>query len=646
MSILTVSSDFLVQSTPPKPIRLDGKIAREFVQGWHPRYVYAGFAPIHLLFFEHDDGSWATWFLDEDMEYLSNAFSGLPLGRSRHFLGMCCRLFDNLWNSMVCEPISETLDASTKSIFLLSKDSRHSLLEIYLSKFDLSTKPIPIPVNLDSLNSIAVIDVGTRRVPLDMSFLQQIFEPGGLQKAYVDLLQTGSLTWPSPIDGRTSRAAHAFCLGESRFAYRLVDERHNLTFYLIADEIYFRVIYVYVPQGQLALVPENLASRADVTNLGRALLHHVLEHGDVLEAYLQRPAQQVANVWRGVSAMHLGHVLWNDISGIGSLAASVPPSKLPRFIVFDAGAGPEMYGPLDEIFPELQGKVTRDDGTFHDAVPSLYRDRILIIKTAGLQVSRAIRDRINGLLVRSPAHVEYITNCRAVAEHHGPVILLGLRTENRTLTDLPGFCERLVTFLSREVGRATLVIDGHNSRSGAPDRLIQSHGEAAASRSPVEVEFEVLLALQRRAAGTDINIVSTIAKPLEASLAWGHHSAFFLAMWGAGLAKYRWVCNKPGLVITSRWNLLNHRDLRIYDTPMFQEDPAPMDFIDADAVFDRVDPPLLVPPGLGNHPSIANFDLDESAAFRAVGKLLDRYAQKDRRTDRPVEQLAHLTACP
>ena len=34
--------------------------------------------------------------------------------------------------------------------------------------------------------------------------------------------------------------------------------------------------------------------------------------------------------------------------------------------------------------------------------------------------------------------------------------------------------------------------------------------------------------------------------------------------WGAGLAKYRWVCNKPGLLLTGEWNLRHREDLHIY----------------------------------------------------------------------------------
>ena len=639
MPVFAISPDFLVQSTPPKPIRLGGEAVREFLPGWRPKCVYTEEAPINLLFLQHDDGAWAVWFLNDDMEHLSSEHSGLAPGASNSLFLTYCRLFDGIWNSLVISPNPPQQTDPERLLFQLPVGMRRQMLDFYLSKFDFATEhaSIPMPPNLPTCGK--VVDLGVRRVLLETAHLQQIFDPSGLQAAYVRLLRTGALTWPSPVDGRELQATHAYVLGGNRFAYRLIDERHQLTFYLVADEIHFRVVCVYLAQARLALGPEALHSQAASADLSRAMFHHVLEHGEELGHYLQLPAQQVANAWRGVSAMHLGHVLWNDISGIGNLVASVPARQLPRFLVFDAGSEPEMYGPLDEMFPEIRGKVTRDAGSFDAAVPTFYRSRTLLIKATGLRVSRSTRERITDLMLRSPANAECAAACRTIAERGGPIIILGLRTENRTLTDLPGFCESLVGFLAQEIGRATLVIDGHNSRMDASNRLIRSHGETDATRSPAEVEAEIALALQRRAAGTGIRIVSTIGLSLQTSLIWGHHSVFFVTLWGAGLAKYRWVCNKPGLVITSRWNLLNRADLAIYSDPLYQEDPAPMEFIDAAAVRDRPEAPLLVPLGTENNPSIMNFDLDEHAAFCVVRRLLDRHAGRLGRTGRHAEQL-------
>ena len=625
MSVYALSSDFVIQSVPPKPIKVEGVSVQKFLPGWHPKLVYAGLAPIHLLLFEHDDSAWAIWFLDQDMNRMGGAVDELSPGVRTGLLASCSTLFGEIWNALVVSPGPPRLTEVQQSFLQLPVAIRLQMLDLYLSSFDLATRygSISDPTNLPDGGKLVYL--GDPSIALEPTYLHRIFNPSFLQDAYVALLNTGAFISPSPIDGRELQATHAFYLGGNRFAYRMIDEAHDVTFYLVADEIYFRIACIYLPQVGLALALDPIHLQQQMPDLSRAMLRHVVEHGKLISAYLQRPAREVVHAWRGLTAMHLGHVLWNDLSGISNLVASVPAQRLPRFLVFDSEFGPEMYGPLDRIFPEIDGKVVRDTGTFGAAIPSFYRDCLLLIKATGLQVSRSMRERIVDMLLRSPDNAAYIAECKTAAARDAPIMLLGLRTENRTLTDLPGFCERLVGFLIQQIGQVTLVIDGHNSRSEASNQFLWSHGEAQAARSPMSVELEILSILQSRAAGTGVEIVSTIGAPLVKSLIWGCHSNFFVTFWGAGLAKYRWVCNKPGLVITSNWNLQHFGDLHIYDDPQFQESPAPIEFIEQSAVYDRPDAPLLVNLGTDHNPSIMNFDLDERITFRAIFKLLQRH---------------------
>jgi len=616
----------MVEAVTPKTIKLDGQPVREFLPGWHPKFVFAGLAPIYLLLFEHEGGGTAIWFLDEDMNHLGGLFSELSQKSRNLVIAGYCKLFDGLWAAFVVASELPRLTQSQRAFFQLPMIIRQQMLDTYLLCVGFQTQNRSITSQSDVLGEGKLIDLGSHCLLLETAGLHRTFHPGHLQDAYLGLLRTGALTLPSPVDGRELRAMHAYYLGGNRFAYRLIDTVHNVTFYLIADEIHFRTACVFVPQARLALAPDATYLEAQMPNLSRAMLQHVVEYGETLEIYLQAPAQEVINAWRGISAMHLGHVLWNDISGIGNLVVSLPVKQLPRFLVFDSEYEPEMYGPLDEIFPEIKGRIIRNACAFHDAVPAFYRNRILVIKATGMQVSRSVRDRIFGMLTRNPTNAAHFAKCRAVAGR-STIILLGLRTENRTLTDLAGFGERLVAFLTQRADRITLVIDGHNARNGIPDQIIRSHGEYETARSPMMVELEIVAALRRAAKGSNVSVVSAIGAPLSHSLIWGYHSNFFITLWGAGLAKYRWVCNKPGLVITSQWNLQNLGDLHIYDDPQCQEDPAPIEFIDQNAVFDRPDAPLLVRLGPGHNPKIMNFDVDEQVAFTAVAKLLHLYAE-------------------
>lgn len=91
----------------------------------------------------------------------------------------------------------------------------------------------------------------------------------------------------------------------------------------------------------------------------------------------------------------------------------------------------------------------------------------------------------------------------------------------------------------------------------------------------------------------------------------------------------------------------NRIDLNIYHDPSFQEEPAPIEFIDKNAVHDRPDAPLLLRFGVGHDPSIMNFDLDDEVAFSLVSRLVDRFIDAaDRQTSASsgvAAQLAYAT---
>jgi hypothetical protein len=104
-------------------------------------------------------------------------------------------------------------------------------------------------------------------------------------------------------------------------------------------------------------------------------------------------------------------------------------------------------------------------------------------------------------------------------------------------------------------------------------------------------------------------------------LFWSRHARYFVAIWGAGLAKYRWLTNRPGLVVSSRWNLLHREDLHIYDSADYMEDPAPIEFIDAGLVHDMPDAPILQRYVLQDARSTANFHTDRDGLSEAVRRL-------------------------
>lgn len=605
-------------------VRNDGKPAI-YIAGWTPTVAYLGLEPLVLLCFRHDDGRLATWYLDQNLNRLGGSVHELPPDASRTLTEASCSLFDGLWKKIMETPVPPSLDEREEAFFQLCEETRREILGLFLGSFDTATRYVQVDqVNPGHPHS-QVIDLGTRRQPFQRTYLYALLSSGLLQQQSLAFIEHGHMVFPSPIDGRPLIVRHALIMHGVIYAYRAVDEGTGTVMFLIAGEIYFRIVGIFIPEGRVfvGFYPDSM--RAQMPDMFREFFARIGQHGNLLAPYFARETTVPVHAWRGVTAMHIGHVLWNDISGIALIVSRVPKAKLPRFMVFDALSEPEMYGPLDAIFPELLGLVDRRTESLTEAIPSFYVNGQTLIRSSSMKVTADVRTRILATIrplgPTSPASI-----CREARIDSVPVIMFGLRVENRTIVDLQSFCTTLATHLANTLGKAVLVVDGHNSRIGNQDEFIWSHGELGAACSPITMERDLVMTMRDATKGTGIEIVSTIGLPITESLACGHEADALIAIWGAGLAKYRWVCNIPGLLLTNRWNLNHLGDRFIYHHPDKMENPTPLVFISEDAVEDMPDAELAVRLGDDFIPSICNFWIDETKAMAAIDDMLHEHA--------------------
>ena len=110
---------------------------------------------------------------------------------------------------------------------------------------------------------------------------------------------------------------------------------------------------------------------------------------------------------------------------------------------------------------------------------------------------------------------------------------------------------------------------------------------------------------------------------MSTSLAWTMACDCFVSIWGASLAKYRWVGNRPGYVLSSRYNLLHRSDLHIYDAPAYMESPTPLRFVAPDCIVDDPRAAQLVPVGAGQ-PSFVNFHVDIARVLPEILQVIER----------------------
>ena len=127
-----------------------------------------------------------------------------------------------------------------------------------------------------------------------------------------------------------------------------------------------------------------------------------------------------------------------------------------------------------------------------------------------------------------------------------------------------------------------MVVDGLNDqhdRGGAVRHEVPADGDLAQ-------EFALAAAIVAAGRDAGVTVVDIVNRSALCSVVWCSRADCFVAPLGAALAKYRWLCNTPGLVLSSRWNLEHRADLHIYDAPAALEGSSEMLFNRADEVQD------------------------------------------------------------
>ncbi len=608
------------------PLLMTGRIVPYFLPGWRASHLYTGFAPLFLLELAHEDGRRATWFLDQRMQHVADMVEALPRALGDLLRQKAAPVLGRLMHAILHQGEPE-LSPDCLAFLSVNPASRRAIamhcLELLLRP------PLLLPESELAPNSLLFRgEAGGGLRAISRAQLSAGLA-GDLQDRLAAAFRDGALSWPSPVDGAMLRAQGCLCFDDFHFAFRFADRAHGLVFFVMVADHYSRIGGVWFPSLGLLVSQDGL-----MRSVGGPLLQHIpywfvthsCQWAELLVPYLRQGAARFASVLRGRPGVHIGHQLWNELSGIDALLAS-RPEALPEFIVLNASDGIELYGPIDALFPALRGRVNRDLADIPAMIRYAYGHRVAVLRVTREHVSARLRERLLGRIRDSEAYREVR---RSITAAHGraagariPVILLGLRVENRTLVDLAACLGDLIGFVVERHPGAVIVLDGHNARGGAEGgKVIESHGESFAGRRPVEIERELAEQLRRRFAASPVAIFDTIGQPIEASLCWADQCDCFVSIWGASLAKYRWVCNRTGLVISSRSNLMHRADLHIYDAPRFMEAPTLLRFIEPDLVEDQPEAPLLVNVAPGQA-SFFNFRLDQGRLFAQVGEMIE-----------------------
>ncbi len=599
------------------PLRMGTAPVESFVPGWWPAFLYTGFSPFHLLQFGSGSGEAAVWIVDADGTRLGGSVGDLTPDAREALRAAATPRVARLMDAVLQQP-ALSLDPQARAFLRLPEPFRHEIGQLCAASALPPVRRVVLDAAPDPWDGGWGLDRGHVGTLLAVPFQDRLLQAS----------EDGRLSWPSPVDGRTLAVQGSLCSDDFRFAYRLADPTRGLVCFLIVSHHHSTTLGLYLPALRLLVIRDGWAAGwldIYVPSVAAWLVPAVCRFGHALEGYFGAGANRVASILRGWPSNHLGHQLWNELSGIDQFLRAVSGPHLPEWIV--PGPGTELWGPIDRVFPQLQGRVDRSAPTVDAAVAASFETGACLVRITSEYVSAGLRASLQRSVEADPVHGEVRRVIEGRARPDAPVIVVGLRVENRTMVDLLGFCEELLEHVAAAFPGAILVLDGHNS--GHDGRVIVSHGELGARRPPLDVERQIAAHLRRLQVGRDVTVVDTLGAPIRVSLAWCGQADCFFSVWGASLSKYRWACNKPGLVVTSRWNMTHRPDLHIYDAPEFMEAPSEMAFVDAESVQDDPTATLLVDVGPGQ-PSFFNFTVHVSRAIPQIMKTVEAAVAKQR----------------
>ena len=626
---------FFPSDGDPVQVKINGTTVRALELGWFARGTYSGISPFKILDLATDSGRSSFWILDADGNLVGSDVRPLPDDIAAVFLEKLRNHLKHIADALIANQFAPG-SAAVKSFFRLQSATRETMLNMANARSLASGFEI-VDLATTSGASWPVIDAAGNAVDLTHDRLMRALHVF-LNERLIDGFKAKCLRWPFLTKDGLNEEVHCMFIDYRLGLLRCVDSDSGLVYYVITWGAQLQSVAVFVPAAKRLFGYSTGGPgvffgvlQADPKDLEAQLARLFLCSGAALLSWLQvRPTELATFMWPG-SAAHLGHYLWNETSGLEIMVRDLETNDLPRIFALGAPGGYEFYGPTEDLYPELSGKFIKSISDVRAMGEYCYIHGIQAVRVSGQFVSSDVRHRIMNAVASDPDVAILAQMVDQNKSAGNPTIILGLRLTDRTHSQLKEFYCHLIDNILRHCPSLTIVIDGVNSRPGqARGASYNVFSGARQTRGIIDIESQLVREIRAYFAGRPVTIIDCVGTSMRVNLFWVNQGHMFVAPWGAGLVKYRWVCNKPGFVMTNRSNLLNPIALPIYHLSNHMEDPTEMEFIDPSLVFDIRMPDEILDENLRDAAqrvgglSAANFTVDTAAAVSQITSLFLR----------------------
>lgn len=552
-------------------------------QAWDVDYLIHINGLLNVLVLKNENGKDAIWYFDETKKFIGNSINNIKIHNDKK----------NFFFKIVFFKFINSIKQKNNKIYQSLSRKGYFFSELLLA--------------CDYLNS----ELTTNTKEVDPDVYEILFQDGRCMQDKCIASETADHHISVNLDGEIYTSSHGIVINISSLAYPLwsksgdlcliIEGGHRGAWYILFMEKTQKVYYT--KQASLLF--------SGPFHPIKALINHLIDFGVQIENYMNQSSKPKKYGIVGGNA-HIGHSLWNYVSAIQRISDKKIANNLNEIIVVN-GENSEPWISVEEIIEDYNGIVNRKLN--HKAVAEyVYQVNSFPIRLTDDYIKA---NSIEKIISKAKSRCSQITN----RTNNELRVVLGLRVENRTWTNQADGLVQIAKFLAQRFENLTLIIDGHD--------LITTTGKVYRSalesndHGVVEIEKKLVFNVQNALKETNVRVIDAVAMSLECSIAWIISSDFFIAPWGAGLAKYKWVANLPGVVFTSKLNMQYKGERYLYENPQIREDATSCIYVDELYLTDEEDTPSLVSvPGVKSGHSRANFYVDPKGIDIAIEKVL------------------------
>ena len=327
-------------------------------------------------------------------------------------------------------------------------------------------------------------------------------------------------------------------------------------------------------------------------------LQRVLDNIRDVESYLADPERKVMISEEGMG--HIGHYIWNVISGWKHLFDLADAGLISVLTSYQHahffGGVTELYE--NEIKP-IAHVLRLIDRT--EAFGAMLKHRGMSLILRDRNVTHDVAQRVQAWCME---HVpgEFLSMLASFRKTADPIVMITIRLGNRAWIEQENGFIQIITALKAEYSGLGIIIEGLN----APP-------PGTSTFATMSITSEQAIAERIIAACPTVNFCNAVGCTPAEGVLWCTVIDAFLAPIGAGLAKSRWISNKPGVGYSNR-TFLEEGHFEGYLYSHFREEPSAMLYVGREHISDVDD---------GNHGQIgrANFSMDWRAPLAELRRL-------------------------